>query len=65
MLRYSTDHAVEIIRQSCRQLVVETWHFASLERIFVENRIYRDEERKRNLGRCDRAIDEAQNHTYI
>jgi len=45
MLRRSTDHTVELLRQ---ELLVKQdeldsqWHFASLERIFIENRIYRD-----------------------
>ncbi|MGD1998165.1 MAG: DNA gyrase/topoisomerase IV subunit A [Flavobacteriaceae bacterium] len=45
MLRRSTDHTVELLRQELlvKQDELESqWHFASLERIFIENRIYRD-----------------------
>lgn len=45
MLKLSTDQTVELIKQELEiQLneLQEKWHFASLERIFIENRIYRD-----------------------
>jgi len=45
MLRRSTDHTLELLRAELEiQLneLEEQWHFASLERIFIENRIYRD-----------------------
>ena len=45
MLTRSTDHTVELLRQELlvKQDELESqWHFASLERIFIENRIYRD-----------------------
>jgi hypothetical protein len=45
MLRRSTDNTVELLKQELEiQLneLEEQWHFASLERIFIENRIYRD-----------------------
>ncbi len=44
MLRRSTDHTVSILKSELEiQLkeFQEQWHFASLERIFIENRIYR------------------------
>ena len=45
MLRRSTDNTVELLKLELEiQLneLQEQWHFASLERIFIENRIYRD-----------------------
>lgn len=45
MLRRSTDATVDLLKQELEiQLseLEEQWHFASLERIFIENRIYRD-----------------------
>ncbi|HMB63492.1 MAG TPA: DNA gyrase/topoisomerase IV subunit A, partial [Eudoraea sp.] len=45
MLQRSTDNTVELLKAELEiQLaeLEEQWHFASLERIFIENRIYRD-----------------------
>ena len=45
MLRRSTDHTLDLLRTELevKQEELETqWHFASLERIFIEQRIYRD-----------------------
>ncbi|SHI72660.1 topoisomerase-4 subunit A [Arenibacter nanhaiticus] len=45
MLARSTDYTVSLLRAELEiQLreLEEQWHFASLERIFIENRIYRD-----------------------
>ncbi|MDA0779174.1 MAG: DNA gyrase/topoisomerase IV subunit A [Bacteroidetes bacterium] len=45
MLRRSTDHTLELLRAELevkQDELEEQWHFASLERIFIENRIYRD-----------------------
>jgi len=45
MLRRSTDHTVEILKKELEiqlEELEEQWHFVSLERIFIENRIYRD-----------------------
>ena len=45
MLRRSTDHTLELLRAELevkQEELEEQWHFASLERIFIENRIYRD-----------------------
>src|SRR5690606_26636355 len=45
MLRRSTDNTVELLKQELETQLNELedqWHFASLERIFIENRIYRD-----------------------
>ena len=54
ILRRSTDHTVELLKQELEIKLgefQEQWHFASLERIFIENRIYRDiEEEETWLG---------------
>ena len=45
MLRISTDNTVELLKNELEVQLEELenqWHFASLERIFIENRIYRD-----------------------
>ncbi len=45
LLKRSTQHTLELLRMELEvQLheLQEQWHFASLERIFIENRIYRD-----------------------
>ena len=45
MLRRSTDNTVSILEQELlvkKAELEEQWHFASLERIFIEKRIYRD-----------------------
>lgn len=44
MLRLSTEHTRELLRQELEiklQDLREAWHFASLEKIFIEKRIYR------------------------
>ncbi|MFZ9030045.1 MAG: DNA gyrase/topoisomerase IV subunit A [Robiginitalea sp.] len=60
MLRRSTDHTVEMLRAELEiQLgeLEEQWHFASLERIFIEKRIYRDIEEEETWEGVLRAID--------
>ncbi len=45
MLRQSTDHTLELLKADLEIKLNELetqWHFASLERIFIEERIYRD-----------------------
>jgi topoisomerase IV subunit A len=45
LLRLSTEHTVDLTRQELEVKLNEyesEWHAASLERIFIENRIYRD-----------------------
>ena len=45
MLKQSTDRTVDLLKQELEIELGELndqWHFASLERIFIENRIYRD-----------------------
>ncbi|MCQ2374494.1 MAG: DNA gyrase/topoisomerase IV subunit A [Salinivirgaceae bacterium] len=47
MLRFSTAHTMELLRQELlvRLDELETdWNFSSLERIFIEERIYKDKE---------------------
>ena len=60
MLRRSADHTVDLLKQELEiQLgeVEEQWHFASLERIFIENRIYRDIEEEETWEGVIAAID--------
>lgn len=60
MLRRSTDHTLEMLKQELEiQLseLEEQWHFASLERIFIENRIYRDIEEEETWEGVIKAID--------
>ncbi len=60
MLRRSADHTVELLKKELEiQLdeVEEQWHFASLERIFIENRIYRDIEEEETWEGVISAID--------
>ncbi len=60
MLRRSTDATVDLLRQELEiQLgeLEEQWHFASLERIFIENRIYRDIEEEETWEGVIAAID--------
>ncbi|MBP7949897.1 MAG: DNA gyrase/topoisomerase IV subunit A [Verrucomicrobiales bacterium] len=45
LLQYAADHTREILRQELEIRLGELddkWHFSSLEKIFIENRIYRD-----------------------
>ena len=61
VLRRSTDHTVELLRQELEiQLneLEEQWHFASLERIFIENRIYREIEEEETWEGVIAAIDQ-------
>ncbi|GAA4278875.1 DNA gyrase/topoisomerase IV subunit A [Aquimarina mytili] len=60
MLRRSTDNTVELLKKELEiQLdeLQEQWHFASLERIFIENRIYRDIEEVETWEGVIEAID--------
>ncbi len=60
MLRRSTDATVDLLKQELEiQLseLEEQWHFASLERIFIENRIYRDIEEEETWEGVIAAID--------
>jgi len=60
MLRRSTDNTLELLKLELEiQLreLQEQWHFASLERIFIENRIYRDIEEVETWPGVIEAID--------
>ncbi|SDQ77613.1 DNA gyrase/topoisomerase IV subunit A [Flagellimonas zhangzhouensis] len=60
MLERSTDNTVELLKAELEiQLgeLEEQWHFASLERIFIENRIYRDIEEEETWDGVISAID--------
>ncbi|CAA0253838.1 DNA gyrase/topoisomerase IV subunit A [Tenacibaculum maritimum] len=60
MLKHSTDNTVELLKKELEiQLheLEEQWHFASLERIFIENRIYRDIEEEETWKGVIQAID--------
>ena len=60
MLRQSTDHTVTLLKLELEiklNELEEQWHFASLERIFIENRIYRDIEDEETWEGVIAAID--------
>jgi topoisomerase-4 subunit A len=60
MLKRSTDATVELLRQELEIQLSELeaqWHAASLERIFIENRIYRDIEEEETWEGVIAAID--------
>ncbi len=60
MLRRSTERTVELLKSELEIKLSEfeeQWHFASLERIFIENRIYRDIEEEETWEGVIAAID--------
>ncbi|REG86094.1 DNA gyrase/topoisomerase IV subunit A [Winogradskyella sediminis] len=60
MLRRSTDNTVQLLKSELEIRLAEfqeQWHFASLERIFIENRIYRDIEEEETWDGVIAAID--------
>ena len=60
VLKRSADHTVALLKQELEiqlQELEEQWHFASLERIFIENRIYRDIEEEETWEGVLAAID--------
>ncbi|WP_225036313.1 DNA gyrase/topoisomerase IV subunit A [Winogradskyella sp. SM1960] len=60
MLRRSTDNTVQLLKSELEIKLgefQEQWHFASLERIFIENRIYRDIEEEETWDGVINAID--------
>ncbi|MBT8245561.1 MAG: DNA gyrase/topoisomerase IV subunit A [Winogradskyella sp.] len=60
MLRRSTDNTVQLLKSELEIKLgelEEQWHFASLERIFIENRIYRDIEEEETWDGVINAID--------
>jgi topoisomerase-4 subunit A len=59
MLKHSTENTVQLLKLELEiQLneLEEQWHFASLERIFIENRIYRDIEEEETWEGVIKAI---------
>jgi topoisomerase-4 subunit A len=61
LLRLSTDKTVELLKRELEIKLGELedqWHFASLERIFIEKRIYRDIEEVETWDGVIEAIDE-------
>lgn len=61
MLERSTDKTVDLLKAELQiQLdeLEEQWHFSSLERIFIENRIYREIEEEETWDGVIKAIDE-------
>ncbi len=59
-LKHSTHHTVDLLTKELEiQLaeLEEQWHFSSLERIFIENRIYRDIEEEETWEGVIKAID--------
>ena len=61
MLKISTDHTVQILKMELEvqlQELENQWHYASLERIFIENRIYRNIEEETTWEGVLQAIDE-------
>ena len=60
MLRQSTEHTVELLKADLEIKLDELetqWHFASLERIFIEERIYRNIEEESTWEGVIAAID--------
>ena len=60
MLRRSTDNTVQLLKSNLEiklDELEEQWHFASLERIFIEKRIYRDIEEEETWEGVIAAID--------
>jgi len=61
ILKRSTDHTLSLLKNDLEIKLdefEEQWHFASLERIFIENRIYRDIEEEETWEGVIRAIGE-------
>ena len=61
MLKISTERTVDLLKRELEiQLneLEEQWHFLSLERIFIENRIYRDIEEKTTREDVIKAVDD-------
>jgi len=59
LLKHSTDRTVELLRLELeikKHELEEMWHFSSLEKIFIEERIYKDKEFEESKN-MDQAID--------
>lgn len=60
ILKSSTDHTLHLLKRELEitlEELEEQWHFASLERIFIENRIYREIEEEETWEGVIKAID--------
>lgn len=60
ILRRNTDHTVALLKRELEielNELQEQWHFSSLERIFIENRIYHDIEEEETWEGVIQAID--------
>ncbi|SHG19852.1 topoisomerase-4 subunit A [Salegentibacter echinorum] len=60
ILRSSTDHTLHLLKRELEitlDELEEQWHFSSLERIFIEKRIYRDIEEEETWDGVINAID--------
>ena len=61
ILRMNADHTVSLLKKELEielHELQENWHFASLERIFIENRIYHDIEEVKSWEEVLSTIDE-------
>lgn len=61
ILKMNTDHTVSLLKKELEielHELQESWHFASLERIFIENRIYHAIEEVKSWEEVIRTIDE-------
>ncbi|MBI6115238.1 DNA gyrase/topoisomerase IV subunit A [Salegentibacter maritimus] len=61
ILRSSTDHTLHLLKKELEitlEELEEQWHFSSLERIFIEKRIYREIEEEETWDGVINAIDE-------
>ncbi|QDP86567.1 DNA gyrase/topoisomerase IV subunit A [Chryseobacterium sp. SNU WT5] len=60
ILRQNTDHTVSLLKKELQielHELQENWHFSSLERIFIENRIYHDIEEVKSWDEVILTID--------
>lgn len=61
ILKHNTDHTVSLLKKELEielHELQESWHFSSLERIFIENRIYHDIEEVKSWEDVIKTIDE-------
>jgi len=62
ILKYNTDHTVSLLKKELEielHELQEKWHFASLEKIFIENEIYQEIKGKTSKEEVYSAIDKA------
>lgn len=67
LLKHSTDRTVDLLKMELeirKNELEEQWHFASLEQIFIEKRIYRDIEEEETWEGVIAAIDKGI-HKYV